>query len=227
MVKPEYAAPGTGSTSRSLANSARRRHRGQSVRSREQGADGIRHVAQSAPHRLLLRGSWRPSPNDLPTRRCGEAPPGRRRAKRMRGLRPPSRRRTPGRGRLRGDGFDLRPIIVPRCRLRLRTPLKGANLHFGRKEAPMDQVDRFLCDGNISRFSDQLRYETNPARQETLKRLLIEEENRFRRYRRPLTHRAAQPYGGRRTHRETETTDRRNCKQQWRNRQRRADASNF
>jgi hypothetical protein len=42
----------------------------------------------------------------------------------------------------------------------------------------MDEVDRFVCDGNISRFSDQLRYETNPARQETLKRLLIEEENR-------------------------------------------------
>jgi hypothetical protein len=47
------------------------------------------------------------------------------------------------------------------------------------EKAPMDEVDRFLCDGNISRFSDQLRYETIPARQETLKRLLIEEENRL------------------------------------------------
>ena len=32
---------------------------------------------------------------------------------------------------------------------------------------------------NISCFADQLRYETNPARRETLKRLLIEEESRF------------------------------------------------
>jgi hypothetical protein len=49
----------------------------------------------------------------------------------------------------------------------------------GGREAPMNEVDRFICDGNISRFVDQLRRETNPARRETLKRLLIEEEDRF------------------------------------------------
>ena len=43
----------------------------------------------------------------------------------------------------------------------------------------MDDVDRFANEGNISLFADQLRYETNSARQEKLKRLLIEEENRF------------------------------------------------
>ncbi len=43
----------------------------------------------------------------------------------------------------------------------------------------MREVDRWESDGNISCFADQLRYEKNPARQETLKRLLIEEERRF------------------------------------------------
>ena len=43
----------------------------------------------------------------------------------------------------------------------------------------MREIERWESDGNISCFADQLRYETNPARQEVLKRLLIEEENRF------------------------------------------------
>ena len=43
----------------------------------------------------------------------------------------------------------------------------------------MREVDRFESDGNISCFADQLRYEKIPARQEMLKRLLIEEESRF------------------------------------------------
>src|SRR5208337_848323 len=37
----------------------------------------------------------------------------------------------------------------------------------------------FASDGNISCFADQLRYETIPARQEMLKRLLIAELNLF------------------------------------------------
>ena len=43
----------------------------------------------------------------------------------------------------------------------------------------MADMDRFASDGNILCFSDQLRYETIPARQQVLKRLLIEEENLF------------------------------------------------
>jgi hypothetical protein len=43
----------------------------------------------------------------------------------------------------------------------------------------MDEVDRPGRHGNILCFADQLRWETDPARQDTLKRLLIEEENRF------------------------------------------------
>ena len=43
----------------------------------------------------------------------------------------------------------------------------------------MLEIDRRESDGNISCFADQLRYETNPGRQEVLKRLLIEEEDRF------------------------------------------------
>jgi hypothetical protein len=43
----------------------------------------------------------------------------------------------------------------------------------------MNERDRFASDGNISCFADQLRWETNPVRRERLKRLLIEEENRF------------------------------------------------
>jgi hypothetical protein len=42
----------------------------------------------------------------------------------------------------------------------------------------MDKVERVVCNGNILCFSGQLRWETTPARQEKLKRLLIEEENR-------------------------------------------------
>jgi len=41
------------------------------------------------------------------------------------------------------------------------------------------EIERLESDGNISCFADQLRYEKNPARQEMLKRLLIEEETRF------------------------------------------------
>jgi hypothetical protein len=43
----------------------------------------------------------------------------------------------------------------------------------------MGGVDRSVCDGNILCFADQLRWETNPARQETLKRILLREENRL------------------------------------------------
>jgi predicted component of type VI protein secretion system len=43
----------------------------------------------------------------------------------------------------------------------------------------MGEVDRSVCDGNILCFADQLRWETNSTRQETLKRLLLREENRF------------------------------------------------
>ncbi len=41
----------------------------------------------------------------------------------------------------------------------------------------MEEVARFGSGGNISCFADQLRWETIPARQEILRRLLIEEEN--------------------------------------------------
>jgi hypothetical protein len=43
----------------------------------------------------------------------------------------------------------------------------------------MDEIDRFVCDGNIANFANRLRKEHDPAKQETLKRLLIEEEDRF------------------------------------------------
>ena len=43
----------------------------------------------------------------------------------------------------------------------------------------MDNVERFVIEGNISRFVDKLRVETNPSRQEMLRRLLIAEEDRF------------------------------------------------
>jgi hypothetical protein len=43
----------------------------------------------------------------------------------------------------------------------------------------MDEGDRFVCHGNILCFSDQLRWEMDGARQQTLRRLLIAEENRF------------------------------------------------
>jgi hypothetical protein len=43
----------------------------------------------------------------------------------------------------------------------------------------MDDFDRWASDGNICLFADQLRWETNPARQEAVRRLLIEEEDRF------------------------------------------------
>ena len=43
----------------------------------------------------------------------------------------------------------------------------------------MDDVERFVVEGNISRFVDLLRAETDSFRRETLKRLLVAEENRF------------------------------------------------
>jgi hypothetical protein len=43
----------------------------------------------------------------------------------------------------------------------------------------MGEIDRPGCDGNLLCFSDQLRWERDPARQEALKRLLIAEEDRF------------------------------------------------
>ena len=43
----------------------------------------------------------------------------------------------------------------------------------------MGEIDRPGCDGNILCFSDQLRWERDPARQKALKRLLIAEEDRF------------------------------------------------
>jgi hypothetical protein len=44
---------------------------------------------------------------------------------------------------------------------------------------PTDALGRFVSGANISRFVDQLRIETNHARGQMLRRLLIEEENRF------------------------------------------------
>jgi hypothetical protein len=44
---------------------------------------------------------------------------------------------------------------------------------------PTDAIGRFVSGSNISRFVDQLRIETNHARRQMLRRLLIEEENRF------------------------------------------------
>jgi hypothetical protein len=43
----------------------------------------------------------------------------------------------------------------------------------------MSDVERFITDGNISRFVGMLRGETNPSRLDTLRRLLIAEENRY------------------------------------------------
>jgi hypothetical protein len=43
----------------------------------------------------------------------------------------------------------------------------------------MDKLQRFISEQNISRFADQLRRESNAVRRDTLKRLLIEEEDRF------------------------------------------------
>src|SRR6516165_9300499 len=43
----------------------------------------------------------------------------------------------------------------------------------------MNDVERFITDGNISRFVGMLRDETNPSRRDMLRRLLIAEENRF------------------------------------------------
>jgi len=40
-------------------------------------------------------------------------------------------------------------------------------------------VDRYASDGNIALFVDQIQWESDPARRERLKRLLIEEVNRF------------------------------------------------
>jgi hypothetical protein len=44
---------------------------------------------------------------------------------------------------------------------------------------PTDAIGRFVSEANIARFVDQLRIETNPARRDMLRRLLIEEEDRF------------------------------------------------
>ena len=43
----------------------------------------------------------------------------------------------------------------------------------------MDELQQFVSEQNIARFVDQLRRELNAVRQDTLKRLLLEEENRF------------------------------------------------
>ena len=43
----------------------------------------------------------------------------------------------------------------------------------------MDGLQPFISDQNITRFVAQLRRESNAVRQDTLKRLLIEEEDRF------------------------------------------------
>jgi hypothetical protein len=43
----------------------------------------------------------------------------------------------------------------------------------------MDDIERFVIDGNVSRFVGMLRDETNPSRQDMLRRLLIAEEKRF------------------------------------------------
>jgi hypothetical protein len=77
----------------------------------------------------------------------------------------------------------------------------------------MDQVDRFICEDNISRFVDQLRREINPARQETLKDLLIEEENRFGARGRASRYGRAQSCGQFISYRQTGATDRRNERQ--------------
>jgi hypothetical protein len=43
----------------------------------------------------------------------------------------------------------------------------------------MNDIDRYANDGTIFHLADQLRWETIPARMETLKRLLIKELNRY------------------------------------------------
>lgn len=43
----------------------------------------------------------------------------------------------------------------------------------------MDELQQFVSEQNVARFVDQLRRESNAVRQDTLKRLLVEEENRF------------------------------------------------
>jgi hypothetical protein len=43
----------------------------------------------------------------------------------------------------------------------------------------MDEVVRFVTEQNINRFTDQLYNETDPQKQEVLRNLLLEEENRF------------------------------------------------
>lgn len=56
--------------------------------------------------------------------------------------------------------------------------MQAAKLMMARGD-PMDGMERFIGDGNISRFVDMLRAESDPVRQDMLRRLLIEEENRF------------------------------------------------
>ena len=43
----------------------------------------------------------------------------------------------------------------------------------------MDELQQFVSEQNVARFVDQLRCERNAVRQDTLKRLLVEEENRL------------------------------------------------
>jgi hypothetical protein len=47
-----------------------------------------------------------------------------------------------------------------------------------KRAAPLVEVDHVVSDGNIFHLADQLRWETIPARMETLKRLLIKELSR-------------------------------------------------
>jgi hypothetical protein len=43
----------------------------------------------------------------------------------------------------------------------------------------MDEIDSFVNEENIARFSDRLYSERNPEKQHMLRRLLLEEEHRF------------------------------------------------
>jgi hypothetical protein len=43
----------------------------------------------------------------------------------------------------------------------------------------MGDIEQFVIDGNVSRFVDLLRSETDPRRQDSVKRLLIAEEDKF------------------------------------------------
>ena len=43
----------------------------------------------------------------------------------------------------------------------------------------MDELVKFVTEQNINKFTDQLYNETDPQKQEVLRNLLLEEENRF------------------------------------------------